>query len=415
MSNWRRKKEMSKELQGCHKLNKRLILEKTTIFVSLWRSKGSSDWTDPEIDKRHKKNQALKTEDIKASRTKKRIKGSNENEDIKDTAIVITGENIGPKPNPGIMERGFLSLGGSGVKQKNSSDSGAKEGTISTSKLENNMESRMKHGKHADGQPSELESFPIIAEGSFPSLSNAFDSPKPTSLADKIRDIKSQMIEGKLAFLGDERKPLKHEESQAGNEADVAISLTLVLEVNERFSNSVYGFFLGKRFSVKDGMVSMLENAWVKFHDVPLIAFIENGLTAIATKLITPLVLDAYTITMCTESWGRSSYERAMIDLRVDVELKDTLVWQSKNRRSMGDMEDDRDVGHFSTISEYEVNNLEKHGLNSIRVEVVNKDKRVTVKSGCMPSTSFDLHDNSESDVEEYDNEIAHFIAYSYK
>ncbi|GKA97409.1 hypothetical protein Tco_0825303 [Tanacetum coccineum] len=33
MSNWRRKKEMSKELQGCHKLNKRLILEKTTIFV----------------------------------------------------------------------------------------------------------------------------------------------------------------------------------------------------------------------------------------------------------------------------------------------------------------------------------------------------------------------------------------------
>ncbi|GJR17109.1 probable polygalacturonase [Tanacetum coccineum] len=33
MSNWRRKKEMSKELQGYHKLNKRLILEKTTIFV----------------------------------------------------------------------------------------------------------------------------------------------------------------------------------------------------------------------------------------------------------------------------------------------------------------------------------------------------------------------------------------------
>ncbi|GJZ49377.1 retrovirus-related pol polyprotein from transposon TNT 1-94 [Tanacetum coccineum] len=39
--------------------------------------------------------------DIKASRTKKRIKGSNENEDIEDTAFVITGENIGPKPNPG--------------------------------------------------------------------------------------------------------------------------------------------------------------------------------------------------------------------------------------------------------------------------------------------------------------------------
>ncbi|GKA56941.1 hypothetical protein Tco_0756013 [Tanacetum coccineum] len=29
------------------------------------------------------------------------FKGSNENEDIKDITIVITEENIGPKPNPG--------------------------------------------------------------------------------------------------------------------------------------------------------------------------------------------------------------------------------------------------------------------------------------------------------------------------
>nr|GEY89376.1 putative reverse transcriptase domain-containing protein [Tanacetum cinerariifolium] len=140
----------------------------------------------------------------------------------------------------------------------------------------------------------------------------------------------------------------------AGNEANVAISLTLVLEVNERFSNSAY------EFSSNDGIDPMLENGpwlicnvslilkrwspnknlsiddlsnvptWVKFHDVPLITFREDRLSAITTKHSTPLLLDTYTTTMCTDSRGRSSYARAMIDLRADVELKDTLVWQSK-------------------------------------------------------------------------------------
>ncbi|GKG08808.1 hypothetical protein Tco_0334640, partial [Tanacetum coccineum] len=65
---------------------------------------------------------------------------------------------------------------------------------------------------------------------------------------------------------------------------------------------------------------------WVKFHDVPITAFSEDGLSAIATKLSTPLVLDSYTSVMCMKSWGRSSYARAMIELRADVELKDTIV-----------------------------------------------------------------------------------------
>nr|GFA48663.1 hypothetical protein [Tanacetum cinerariifolium] len=35
---------------------------------------------------------------------------------------------------------------------------------------------------------------------------------------------------------------------------------------------------------------------------------------------------DSYTADMCLHSWGRSSYARAMIELRADVELKDTIV-----------------------------------------------------------------------------------------
>ncbi|GJR17422.1 zinc finger, CCHC-type containing protein [Tanacetum coccineum] len=65
---------------------------------------------------------------------------------------------------------------------------------------------------------------------------------------------------------------------------------------------------------------------WVKLHGIPITAFNEDGLSVIDTKLSTPLMLDSYTSDMCLQSWGRSSYARAMIELRADVELKDTIV-----------------------------------------------------------------------------------------
>ncbi|GJW34659.1 retrotransposon protein, putative, ty1-copia subclass, partial [Tanacetum coccineum] len=64
----------------------------------------------------------------------------------------------------------------------------------------------------------------------------------------------------------------------------------------------------------------------VKLNGVPVTAFSDDGLSAIATKLGTPLMLDSYTFDMCMQSWGRSSYARVMIELRADVELKDNIV-----------------------------------------------------------------------------------------
>ncbi|GJZ40399.1 cytokinin dehydrogenase 3-like protein [Tanacetum coccineum] len=65
---------------------------------------------------------------------------------------------------------------------------------------------------------------------------------------------------------------------------------------------------------------------WVKLHGVPVTAFSDDGLSAIATKLVTPIMLDSYTSDMCMQSWGRSSYARVMIELRADLELKDNIV-----------------------------------------------------------------------------------------
>ncbi|GKC97313.1 cytokinin dehydrogenase 3-like protein, partial [Tanacetum coccineum] len=123
-----------------------------------------------------------------------------------------------------------------------------------------------------------------------------------------------------------------------GNGAIVAISLESIRAISELFINSAYNLFLGKQvaylvFSFEDGLDAMLEHVdvgsvsvWVKFHGVPMMAFSENGLSIIATKLGTSLMLYSYTSDMCMQSWGRSSYARTMIDPRADDELKDSIV-----------------------------------------------------------------------------------------
>ncbi|GJX35358.1 hypothetical protein Tco_0246915 [Tanacetum coccineum] len=102
--------------------------------------------------------------------------------------------------------------------------------------------------------------------------------------------------------------------ASTGNEADVATSLESVQAVSERCANTVYDFFLGKRVAYPNSDVNLLKEddgnvpVWVKLPGVPMMAFNNDGLSAIATKL------------------DRSSYARAMIEFRADVELKDTIM-----------------------------------------------------------------------------------------
>ncbi|GKD47628.1 cytokinin dehydrogenase 3-like protein [Tanacetum coccineum] len=175
-----------------------------------------------------------------------------------------------------------------------------------------------------------------------------------------------------------------------GNGIDVVVPVESIRAISNRLANTAYGFFLGKKvaypvvvnyvrntwgkyglvrsmfssstglfsfqFISMDGLDAMLENGpwfiqnnplilkklhpdenllkedvsivpvWVKLYGVPVTSFSEDGLSAIATKLGTPLMLDSYTSDMCMQSWGRSSYARVMIELQPDVELKDNIV-----------------------------------------------------------------------------------------
>lgn len=48
------------------------------------------------------------------------------------------------------------------------------------------------------------------------------------------------------------------------------------------------------------------------------------------------MMLDSYTSTMCVESWGRSSYARAMIEVNATKELTENLVVAVPKREESG-------------------------------------------------------------------------------
>ncbi|GKC48855.1 RNA-directed DNA polymerase, eukaryota [Tanacetum coccineum] len=83
--------------------------------------------------------------------------------------------------------------------------------------------------------------------------------------------------------------------------------------------NSSIGIF-SFQFSSMDGLDAMLENDPWFIRNNPLILKKWNpddGLSVAGTNLGTPLMLESYTSDMCIQSWGRSSYTRALIKVRI--------------------------------------------------------------------------------------------------
>ncbi|GKF47743.1 copia protein, partial [Tanacetum coccineum] len=74
---------------------------------------------------------------------------------------------------------------------------------------------------------------------------------------------------------------------------------------------------------------------WVKLHGVPITAFSEDGLSAIATKVGTPLMLDSYTSGMCLQSWGKSSYAREECPKNIGLGMVKNLKKPSQTSRGV--------------------------------------------------------------------------------
>ncbi|GJY64434.1 putative ribonuclease H-like domain-containing protein [Tanacetum coccineum] len=210
--------------------------------------------------------------------------------------------------------------------------------------------------------------------------------------------------------------------------ADVVVLLESNRAISEWFANTVYGFFLEKRvaypivanyvknawskygpiksmlnspiglfffqFSSMDGLDSMLENedvgnvpVWVKLYGVLVTASSKDSLSVIATKLGTPLMLDSYRSHMYMQSYGRSSYVRAMIELQEDVELKDTIV---------------------GTL------NLASKEASSRGSSFWNVESSITIvddEGKPLEKVDYLCDHDSEDEVESLDNEMASFLA----
>ncbi|GJX69864.1 zinc knuckle CX2CX4HX4C containing protein [Tanacetum coccineum] len=65
---------------------------------------------------------------------------------------------------------------------------------------------------------------------------------------------------------------------------------------------------------------------WVKFHDVPIQVFEEDGISLIATFIGKLVMLDSYTSAMCNDSWGRGSFARCLIEVNSEADLVDVVT-----------------------------------------------------------------------------------------
>nr|GEV04893.1 zinc knuckle CX2CX4HX4C [Tanacetum cinerariifolium] len=85
----------------------------------------------------------------------------------------------------------------------------------------------------------------------------------------------------------------------------------------------------------------------VKLHEVPLVAYSEDGISLIATQIGKHLMLDAYTSSMCGEAWGRINFARALIEVSSYSDLKKDVTMAVPN-------EDETDYTREVISVEYE-------------------------------------------------------------
>ncbi|XP_022024315.1 uncharacterized protein LOC110924632 [Helianthus annuus] len=181
----------------------------------------------------------------------------------------------------------------------------------------------------------------------------------------------------------------KMDATETVQDVNVFIPREVIQKVQDKFENVLYGYFLGNRlpfpvveysaknvwskhgfakimmnsegffffkFDSKEGMMKVLEGGpwlirkvplflniwspsvnlrkeciksvpvWVKFHNVPIAIYTDDGLSLLASKLGAPKRLDGYTADMCVDNWGRSSFARALIEISADNELKEFIT-----------------------------------------------------------------------------------------
>nr|GEZ55315.1 hypothetical protein [Tanacetum cinerariifolium] len=147
---------------------------------------------------------------------------------------------------------------------------------------------------------------------------------------------------------------------------------------------------------------------WVKFNGVPMTTFSEDGMSVIATKISTPLMLDSHTSDMCMQSWSMSSYARATIVLRADVELKVIIVVaMPKLVDVMQNLKNPRQTARGVQVGP----KVDFKPIKQVYRHFSNKNSSNTSDENLLPEVVVTVNAASDSEVEDVDNEHAVFMA----
>ncbi|GJT14892.1 retrotransposon protein, putative, ty1-copia subclass [Tanacetum coccineum] len=218
------------------------------------------------------------------------------------------------------MKHGFLSQkgsgGGRGVKKKNK-DVAVKDGVSPSVTDESVVKEKQSSLVDTSIPTAELDKLSYLDDttvmGSFQPLSTpvttmAGNAPGKSSYANVTSKLSGKKLNIHTLF------------TPGGNGINMVVPVESIRAISERFANTTYGFFLGKKVAYLV-VANYVRNIWD--------AMLENGPWFIRNN---PLILkkwhpdenllkeDVSTVP------GRSSYARVMIELRADVELKDNIV-----------------------------------------------------------------------------------------
>nr|GEV70768.1 hypothetical protein [Tanacetum cinerariifolium] len=120
-----------------------------------------------------------------------------------------------------------------------------------------------------------------------------------------------------------------------GNGIDVVVLVVSIHAISERFANTAYGYFLGKKVAypvvsnyVRNTWDDMLENGpWFIRNNLLILKKWHSDESLLKEDVRIVLVwVRLHGVPVMAFSMGRLSYARVMIKLRADVELKDNIV-----------------------------------------------------------------------------------------
>ncbi|GKB85832.1 retrotransposon protein, putative, unclassified [Tanacetum coccineum] len=123
------------------------------------------------------------------------------------------------------------------------------------------------------------------------------------------------------------------------NEVDVVVSVESIRAISERFANTAYGLFLGKRVAYPV-IANYVRHTWGKYGLVKSMLNSSTGLFSFQFSstdgLNAMLENDTWFIRNHSLILKKSSYARAMIELRTDMELKDTIMEECPKNPGLG-------------------------------------------------------------------------------